>query len=149
MKLRLPAWPALVAAALVLAIDQASKLIIVHLRDRLPYFLFGDVRLEYVQNTGASFSLFRGHSSPLIGVVGVITAAVVIGLFTAPRRYGVPLGLILGGSLGNLIDRIRLGYAVDFIGVYSWPTFNVSDIALVAGIGVLALVILWPRRGAA
>ena len=146
MKLHRPPWPGLLAAAVILAADQITKLLIMHFRDRLPYFLVGDIRIEYTQNTGASFSVFRGHGSVLMVVVSVIAVAVAVGLLSTPRKYAVALGLIFGGSLGNLIDRIRLGYVVDFFGVYSWPTFNVSDAALVAGIALLVLVMFWPQQ---
>jgi signal peptidase II len=82
----------------------------------------------------------------LIIVVGLVTAAVLVGLLFTPRKYAVPLGLILGGSLGNWVDRVRLGYVVDFVTAPHWPTFNVADAALVGGMALLALVVFWPQR---
>ena len=146
MKFHRPPWPGLLAAALILIADQVSKLLVVHYRARLPWFLFGKVRIEYTQNTGMSFSLLRGQGAVLLVAVALITIAVAIGLATTPRRYALALGFILGGSLGNLVDRIRLGHVVDFFGVYSWPTFNVSDAALVIGICFLVLAVLWPQN---
>jgi signal peptidase II len=146
MKLHRPPWPGLLAAALILVADQVTKLLVVHYRARLPWFFFGNVRIEYTQNTGMSFSLLRGQGAVLLVVVALITAGVAVGLAATPRRYAVALGLILGGSLGNLVDRIRLGHVVDFVGFYSWPTFNVADAALVAGIAVLVLAVLWPQK---
>jgi signal peptidase II len=112
----------------------------------LPYKVVGGLRIEYTQNTGVSFSLFPGQTTVLIIVVGLVTAAVLVGLLFTPRKYAVPLGLILGGSLGNWVDRVRLGYVVDFVTAPHWPTFNVADAALVGGMALLALVVFWPQR---
>jgi signal peptidase II len=146
VKFHPPAWLALLAAALVLAADQATKLVVTHYRYRLPYKVVGGLRIEYTQNTGVSFSLFPGQTTVLIIVVGLVTAAVLVGLLFTPRKYAVPLGLILGGSLGNWVDRVRLGYVVDFVTAPHWPTFNVADAALVGGMALLALVVFWPQR---
>jgi signal peptidase II len=146
VKLHAPAWPALVAAALVLAADQATKVIVTHYRHRLPYKIVGGLRIEYTQNTGVSFNLFPGQTTVLIVIVGLVTAAVLVGLLITPRQYALPLGLVLGGSLGNWVDRVRLGYVVDFVTAPHWPTFNVADAALVGGMAVLVLVVFWPAR---
>ncbi len=146
MKLHVPAWPGLLATGLVLATDQATKLIVTHYRDHLPYTIIGGLRIEYTRNTGVSFSLFRGQAGLLIVVVGIVTAAVLVGLLTTPRRYALPLGLVLGGSLGNWVDRARLGYVVDFVTAPHWPTFNIADVGLVAGIALLAVMVIWPQR---
>jgi signal peptidase II len=146
MRLHAPAWPALLAAGIVLATDQASKVVVTHYRDRLPYKIVGGLRIEYTQNTGVSFSLFPGQTTLLIIVVGLVTAAVLIGLLITPRRYAVPLGLVLGGSIGNWVDRVRLGYVVDFVTAPRWPTFNIADIGLVAGMALLVLVVFWPQH---
>jgi signal peptidase II len=146
MKFRPPAWPALLGAAVVLATDQATKLIVTHCRDRLPYRIVGGLRIEYTQNTGVSFSLFPGQTTVLIIIVGLVTAAVIVGLLLTPRQYALPLGLVLGGSLGNWVDRVRLGYVVDFVTAPHWPTFNVADVGLVGGMAVLVLVVFWPQR---
>ena len=146
MRLHAPAWPALLTAGIVLAADQAAKLVVAHYRYSLPYKVVGGLRIEYTQNTGVSFSLFPGQTTVLIIVVGLVTAAVLGGLLVTPRQYAIPLGLVLGGSLGNWVDRVRLGYVVDFVTAPHWPTFNVADVALVGGMAVLALVVFWPQR---
>jgi signal peptidase II len=137
---------ALVAAASVLAADQALKLAVAGVRTRLPYRVLGDVRIEYVHNTGASFSLFTGHG----WAVTVLTSLICVGLAGAlaltPRRYASALGLILGGSLGNLVDRYRLGFVVDYVGVYRWPTFNLADVAIAVGAALLVLTVLRSAR---
>jgi len=146
VKFHVPAWPGLLAAALVVAADQGTKLVVAHYRDHLPYKIVGGLRIEYTQNTGVSFSLFRGQAGLLIIIVGIVTAAVLVGLLTTPGRYAVPLGLILGGSLGNWVDRARLGYVVDFVTAPHWPTFNMADVSLVAGMALLAVMVFWPQR---
>ena len=70
-----------------------------------------------------------------------------VALFLAPPRYRPALGVILGGALGNLVDRFRFGGAVvDFIGVYRWPSFNLADAAIVAGTILLVLQVLRGSR---
>ena len=88
-------------------------------------------------------ALILGLPFVLIIVVGLVTAAGLVGLLFTPRKYAVPLGLILGGSLGNWVDRVRLGYVVDFVTAPHWPTFNVADAALVGG---MALHRVWEAR---
>ncbi len=114
--------------------------------------ILGDyIRLSHVRNTGASFGLFPGNTYTLIAVS---SAAVLVVLYLATRSRGrrAPmafLGLILGGALGNLYDRVRLGEVVDFIdvglGSHRWPVFNVADVAVT--IGVLLMLIEYLRRG--
>jgi signal peptidase II len=150
VNLHRPPVAALVAAGAVLVVDQASKAVIWSQRGSLPLHLFGDVRLEETHNTGMSFSLLRGNPELLTVLVAVISAVVLILLFVVPRRYGLPLGLVLGGSLGNLVDRIRWGWVLDFFGVYWWPTLNIADLAIVAGAILLGWRILFqpPARDA-
>jgi signal peptidase II len=137
-----PPLAALGAVALVLVADQAAKLAIAGVRARLPYHVFDHVRIEYVHNTGMSFSLFTGHAWVFTVLSSLISLALAAALVLAPRRYALGVALILGGSLGNLIDRFRLGYVIDFVGVYTWPTFNVADIAIVGGAALLVLAVL-------
>jgi signal peptidase II len=133
-------------ALLIYAADQVSKAIVVTALDPGESCnVLGDfVRIWYVQNTGAAFSLFPGAIWLFIPVT--VLALVMIGYFFRSFRDRGPgihivLGAILGGTLGNLTDRVRLGYVVDFIsvGIGDWrfPTFNVADSAVVVGIGLL------------
>jgi signal peptidase II len=139
MKWHTPRVAAVLAAAIVLIVDQASKALVWHSRASLPVYLFGDVRIEETHNTGMSFSLLTGHPEVLLIGVGLISAVVLVLLFIVPRPYALPLGLVLGGSLGNLVDRLRWGWVLDFFGVYWWPTLNIADIAIVAG----AILVGW------
>lgn len=144
-------------AALLYAADQASKLLVVAgLRLGESHAVIGDlVRIWYVQNTGAAFSLFPGAIWLFLPVT--VLALVMIGYFFRAFRDRGPwihviLGTILAGTLGNLTDRLRLGHVVDFvsvgIGETRFPTFNVADSAVVVGIGLLVLYLTFtdPRR---
>ncbi len=138
-------------ALLLVAADQLSKLWI---RSNLAIgeslFEVGFFRLTYVRNTGAAFGLFQGQSLPLTIVALVGVAALLLYVFFFYRklpfldnRLGkLALGLVLGGTVGNLIDRIYLGYVTDFIAVSIWPAFNIADSAIVVGVIILAYSLL-------
>jgi signal peptidase II len=137
----------------VAAVDQLTKAAIVALigpaRPDQRVALVGDwLALEYVQNQGVAFGVLTG----LGPVLPLVALAIVAGLLvyysreTQPAAWrAVAVGAIAGGALGNLIDRLRLGYVVDFIAVGPWPNFNVADSAVT--LGVLALVWSWIRLG--
>ncbi len=124
----------LLCAAAVLGLDQLTKAFAsAHLVPGEPVPVLGNfLRLTLVHNTGAAFGLFPGSRLPFI-LVSVLAIAVVL--------Y-VLLGWILGGALGNLLDRIRWGRVVDFIdvgiGTVRWPVFNVADSAVTLGVILLA-----------
>jgi signal peptidase II len=102
----------------------------------------------FTWNPGASFSLFRalGESAPIVIIVmtSAIIGAILYYLFKNAKSYErVPLALVAGGAIGNLIDRVRFGAVVDFldfhIGGIHWPAFNVADICIVVGVGLYLL----------
>lgn len=137
----------LACAAAVLALDQLTKAVVsAHLIPGEPVPMLGQVvRLTLVHNTGAAFGLFPGSRLPFI-LISALAIAVVLYLFArdAYRSFAnrVLLGCILGGALGNLVDRIRWGRVVDFIdvgiGTVRWPVFNVADSAVTLGVILLA-----------
>jgi len=128
---------ALALAAGVFAVDQAGKWLVRHEAARLPYRVVSGLRIDLNYNSGISFSRF------VAAVVTGVTAALVL----APPRYRPALGVILGGAVGNLVDRLRFeGAVVDFIGVFGWPSFNLADAAIVAGTVVLVLQVLRGSR---
>ena len=95
---------------------------------------------EYVENRGAAFGLFAGQT--LFLALAAVAAALILwtGLARTTARSKVAaigLGLVVGGALGNLIDRVRLGYVVDFFAVGIWPKFNVADSAITIGLILL------------
>ncbi len=97
---------------------------------------------EYVENTGAAFGMFAGRVW-LVSVLAIGVAALFVVLI-ATRLDGNPMnqvaiGLILGGAAGNMIDRIRLGYVIDYIAVGIWPKFNVADSAITLGVAMVML----------
>jgi signal peptidase II len=105
----------------------------------------GVLRFRYATNAGGAFSL--GERAPMLFAVAAIVMSVVIVVAAFRERpvlHGVALGLILGGAIGNLIDRatrderLLMGRVVDFIDLHVWPVFNLADAAIVIGAGLLA-----------
>lgn len=98
------------------------------------------LHLTYVQNTGAAFGLFKGQQFLFIGCSILIIGWILWELFTKPSmgvRSLWALALVLGGAAGNLLDRLRFGYVVDFIDLRVWPVFNVGDSAITVGVALL------------
>jgi signal peptidase II len=137
----------------VLFLDQWSKGVVT--RAFAPHEsreVFGQLfLLTYVRNSGAAFGLFANFESTLKSAFlnSVAVAAFLAVSFYAFRshfrsvRLQVGLALVLGGAVGNLVDRVRFGYVVDFllfgVGGHYWPAFNVADSAICVGVGLLAL----------
>jgi signal peptidase II len=140
----------LILAIIVLVLDQWSKFYIFNLLDSqntqvidiLPFF-----RLVKVYNYGVSFGMFNDLAYGkliLSSVASIITIILGVWLYRVKDWYmAVALGLIIGGAVGNIIDRVSMGAVADFldfyIGAYHWPAFNVADIAVVVGVGILLL----------
>ena len=114
----------------------------------------GLFNITYVRNTGVAFGIFSTVSSPAKSILLSIftaVAAVVVVIYSIRSPVGnrllqVALGLILGGALGNLYDRVRFGYVIDFLEfyyrTYQWPSFNVADAAISTGVALLAIEII-------
>jgi signal peptidase II len=138
-------------AGVAVAVDQISKWLAgLHLAGGHVVPIAGPLlSLRLVHNRGIAFGLFSSMIVPL-----TILAVIAILYFT--RRVGREIGfagvsglgtaLLLGGALGNLIDRVRLGYVVDFIDLWRWPTFNAADVCIVAGCLILAAAYAQQRR---
>ena len=142
-----------VAAAVLLGVvDQATKvwtmrnLPLFELREIVPGF-FG---LVHVRNKGVAFSLLSNLDSRWVHPFLILSTVLALGAVLAYIAYlpgggaaPVGLGLILGGAIGNLIDRARLGYVVDFLDLYwrnhHWPTFNVADVGITVGVALLMI----------
>jgi signal peptidase II len=146
-------------AAVVLIADQATKTWALHHVPASPggRHVFGPVWLVLTFNTGAAFSLGRGVTPVVEGVVVVLVALLVVFGGRAGRAASAPLavglGLLIGGAASNLIDRLfrhNGGGVIDFIDALRigdhdrWPVFNVADAAIV--VGVVVLVLTYPRR---
>lgn len=133
--------PAIVGVVVVL-LDQLSKAWIARAlgpaSDDHDRSLIGSaIRLVYVENRGAAFGLWQGRGGALTVLAVVVLAGVVWYGLRAGGRSGwlaVGVGLIAGGAIGNLLDRVRLGYVVDFVAVGWWPRFNVADSAISLGV---------------
>lgn len=142
-------WKALAAAGLIAVIDQISKLWIVHsvkLPERGRIEISGVFDLTYVQNYGASFGMLAGGLGSRI-LLSVISTGVAIALARWLGRLRRPVAvigvaLIIGGAVGNLVDRVAYGYVVDFLdfsGLYFPWVFNVADAAINVGVACLLL----------
>jgi signal peptidase II len=138
---------ALLLAAAVVAADQATKWVVRSQADELPRRLIAGLRIDLTYNSGISFSRLAGAGVVVVVLVAAVAAGVAVALVLSPPRYRPALGVILGGAVGNLIDRLRFdGSVVDFISFYGWPSFNVADAAIVVGTGLLALQVVVGRR---
>lgn len=144
-------WLLLLGVTLLTVVaDQASKAYVVaHLglyESWMPLaFLEPMFRFTLVHNTGAAFGLFPQGGSIFLVIAIVISVVIVYYYRRVPSGAWLArlaLGLQLGGALGNVIDRARLGYVVDFLHVEYWPVFNVADSCIVIGVTLLALLML-------
>lgn len=131
----------LIGLIVVLGFDQFTKWLITSklvLGQSFP--VDGFFRFTYIQNSGSAFGLFQGYGTVLT-IISVVAIALIIILHRSTPIQSITLsgslGLILGGTAGNLIDRIRLGSVVDFIDVGPWPIFNVADSSIVVGMAIL------------
>jgi signal peptidase II len=133
-------------AVVVVSVDQVTKSWAVHRLSRGSIHVVWKLDLQLQYNSGAAFSFLRGWA-PVLGGLAVVIVVVLLG---AVRRVqstplAVALGLVVGGALGNLADRVfrsNHGSVIDFIALHFWPTFNVADSCIVVG-GILAAALLW------
>jgi signal peptidase II len=130
---------------LVLVVDQAVKAVI---EDRIvlgeKVDVLGPLKLTLSHNEGVAFGLAGGSGAPLV-VITLVALGVVLYLFSRnPARpwMWVATGLLAGGAVGNLADRIRMGAVTDFIELPHWPPFNLADMAISAGVVLLVLIYL-------
>jgi signal peptidase II len=150
----------LLVAAALLAADQATKwwiLEVVRLPEVGRVYVLPFLNLTMVWNRGVTFGLLQGeapwHAYALAAIASAVAAFLLVWLARAENRLvSFALGLVLGGAVGNVIDRVRFGAVVDFIDVHAWGwhwyVFNVADSAIVIGVGLLfADALLRPRSG--
>ncbi|CAA9540812.1 MAG: Lipoprotein signal peptidase [uncultured Thermomicrobiales bacterium] len=140
-------------AAAVVVLDQAIKAAVASALgpdqpDHRVEVLGRLLALEYVQNTGAAFGTLRGQGV-LLSAMALLTVGALVAYYrtlVAPSHPMVfALGLLLGGAAGNLVDRLRLGYVVDFVAVGVWPKFNLADAAITVGVVLLGWHLLLPQ----
>jgi len=149
-------WVALIAVTIV-ALDQLTKWLVVHAisPEETRVVISGFFSLVQVHNTGAAWGIFKDYNL----VLTVISLLAVLGIFLFRHTFQlhrpglrVAFGLVAGGIIGNLIDRIRVHHVIDFLsffyGPYHWPAFNVADSAICIGVG-LYIILSWRSDGTA
>lgn len=140
--------PLLLLAAAVVAADQITKAIArgsIEPGERIDFML--GIEFVRVANEGIAFGLLE-DAGALVVVIAAVAFLVLLSYFVATthvRGLWIPIGLLSGGALGNLIDRAREGFVTDFIDPPNWPAFNVADIAIT--VGVIALGVIYLREG--
>ena len=150
-------WPWFAGAALIVLADQVTKVLaLAHLAPGERVEVTGFLNLVLVFNKGAAFSLLAGaggwQTPVLVGFAALASAVIAVLIVRSPheRLFSGGLALILGGALGNVIDRLRFGHVVDFVdlhaGGWHWPAFNVADAAITVGAVLLIVDGLRPRR---
>lgn len=131
--------------AVVVALDQLTKYLIqanLELNNSIP-LIDGILHLTYIHNSGAAFSMFQNKTGFLITMQLIVITAVLVYLIKRRKKDHwsllLSLSLIVAGGLGNLIDRAMNGYVIDFLDMRFWPIFNVADISVCVGCGLLVL----------
>jgi len=146
-----------IVSILIVVADQLTKYLAVEfLMDKRPIVLINNlIELHFVKNYGAAFGIMQNKRWFFIVITLIVLMAIII--FIIKNNYilhkltKIALGSLLGGATGNLIDRIRLSYVVDFIKVdlgrlYDFPVFNIADIFIVVGTILLVLLILFDKH---
>jgi signal peptidase II len=152
-------WMSLfVVAGAAVAADQLTKFVVSSaLTIDEGVRVVGPLSIHHVRNSGIAFGLFASRTSAVILLTTFAVGAMIVFFARSAQRHPflpVALGLVLGGSLSNLVDRVRVGYVTDFIDFRWWPAFNLADSFIVVGVGLLFLSFVAadrtsPRVGAA
>jgi len=141
--------PFFFAALVVVALDQVSKFLIRANQDILPIPGEGFFRINYVTNVGGAFGIL-GNQAFLLTLTAIVGIAAILIYVRYPpfnsMLVRIALGLLLGGAVGNLIDRLAFGWVVDFIDIGAWPVFNLADSAIVVGVILMIYYFLFPAR---
>ncbi len=135
-------WIALVViAGTAIVADQLTKVVV---SAQLPIgetaVSIGPFSIHHVQNTGIAFGLFSNSTSVVIALTAVAVGAMLVFFARTAQRHPlipIALGLVIGGSVANLLDRVRLGHVTDFLDFAYWPAFNLADTFIVVGVGLL------------
>lgn len=140
--------------AIIIAVDQLSKFLIqsgMELNQTMP-LINGVFHITYIHNYGAAFSIFQNKTGFLIAIQLVVITGVIVYLIKRRKidhwALLLSLSLIAAGGFGNLIDRAAKGYVVDFLDLRVWPIFNVADISVCVGCGLMVLYVflIEPKR---
>jgi signal peptidase II len=146
-------WLALAAVALAaVAADQLTKHIVASqlaLGDAVK--VIGPLSIHHVQNSGIAFGLFASATPVVIVLTAVAIGWMLLFFARSGARHPVlpvALGLVIGGSVSNLVDRVRLGHVTDFVDLRFWPAFNLADSFIVVGVAILLLTLVAADRSA-
>ncbi|AIF51952.1 signal peptidase II [Pelosinus sp. UFO1] len=140
--------PILLVVLIVVLIDQFSKnYILVHMLPGMSIPVIQDIfHITYVLNPGAAFGLFEHQTLFFLFVAVSLVGAAIYFYPRIPKQYGLlrfGTGLLVGGAIGNVIDRIKTGYVVDFFDFRIWPVFNIADTAIVCGVGCIIFTMIY------
>ncbi len=141
----------------IILIDQITKhFAIIKLKGNTSNIIIPEFfKLVYVENYGAAFGILKHKKIFFIVITLIVIAIISLFLFKYSSKLNIfmqiGLGLLLGGAIGNLIDRIRFGYVVDFISIrlfnrYEYPVFNIADMAIVVGTVIILILILFDKE---
>ena len=133
---------------LVIILDQLTKLLVQTKMFPMQssHLINGWFSLTYATNYGAAFGILQSQTLLLVGItIGVIIMVWVKRrqMSSYPKVMQIGLAVALGGAIGNLVDRVRLGYVVDFFNFYVWPIFNIADMAIVIGVCLIISGMFW------
>lgn len=143
---------------IIIVIDQITKhFAIVNLKGSGSHIIVPNLlKFVYVENYGAAFGILKHRRIFFIIITFVVVAFITVFLFRYYQKLNIFMkigsGLLLGGAVGNFIDRVRFGYVVDFISVrlfnrYEYPVFNIADTAIVIGTIIILFLILFDKQG--
>ncbi|TAK31743.1 MAG: signal peptidase II [Chloroflexota bacterium] len=145
--------PLFLIAGVILLADQASKLWVrTNLFPGQSVPAEWPVRLTHVTNSGAAFGLLPAQTTFFILVAAVVIVLILLYDRILPQSgplLKISLGLQLGGAVGNLVDRVRYGYVVDFFDLQVWPVFNVADASIVVGVAILFYLLVFSEKTSA
>ena len=146
-----------ILSIIIIFLDQITKYFaIANLKGNAASVIVPDfLKLVYVENYGAAFGILRNKKILFIIITFIVVVAIAIFLFKYQAKLNIFMkigsGLLLGGAIGNLIDRVRFGYVVDFVSFrffnrYEYPVFNVADMAIVVGTLLILFLILFDKQ---
>ena len=146
-------WLALAAIAVAAVIaDQVTKHVVAsHLTLGEGLHVVGPFTIRHVQNSGIAFGFFSSATAAVIVVTAIAIAWMLAYFARSGARHPVlpvALGLVIGGSVSNLVDRVRLGHVTDFLDFKYWPAFNLADSFIVVGVGILLVALVAADRPA-
>ena len=140
---------AVAAAGLIVAVDQASKQVaIASVEPGTSANVFIGLDITNTRNTGIAFGALQGGGILVAALIGVSLALLIayFALHLSMPMLWLPVGMLVGGALGNLADRAREGAVIDFIDPVAWPAFNLADASIVLGVLTLLYVVEGPRE---